>query len=140
MTWSNGTAPHSLSGRFTSPCFLQQGQDNALSEDGWVYMYFPSAADGKACKCSRSLCVFFRSLKQKEADWCNNDGMLLARAKRADLLSYDAWEVVVELGSRDDPQPVWKKNAWDEAIFVFTYPLMTGENGMCVLCVSMKRF
>ena len=39
VTWSNGTAPHSLSGRFTSPCFLQQGQDNALSEDGFVYMY-----------------------------------------------------------------------------------------------------
>ena len=58
-------------------------------------MYFPSAADGKACECSRSLCVFFRSLKQKDADWCNNDGMLLARAKPADLLSYDAWEVVV---------------------------------------------
>ena len=29
------------------------------------------------------------------ADWCNNDGMLLARAQPADLLSYDAWEVVV---------------------------------------------
>ena len=66
--------------------------------------------------------------------------MLRARAKPADLLSYDAWEVVVELGSRDDPQPVWKKNAWDEAVFVFTYPLMTGENGMCVLAAAPLVF
>ena len=66
--------------------------------------------------------------------------MLLARAEPADLLSYNAWEVVVELGSRDDPQPVWKKNAWDEAVFVFTYPLMTGENGIVTWNPVLKRY
>eukprot|EP01047_Picozoa_sp_COSAG01_P005357 COSAG01_NODE_182_length_22838_cov_34.788733_9_plen_135_part_00 len=75
-TWINATTPHSLTARFTSPCFLQQGRDHTLSPDGYIYMYFPAAADGKAY-------------------WCQNDGMLLARARQADLLDYQKWEVVV---------------------------------------------
>jgi len=51
ITWKNGTAPHSLTGRFTSPAFLQYGAGNTESPDGKVYMYFPSAADGKSYWC-----------------------------------------------------------------------------------------
>ena len=121
VTWQNGTEPHSLTGRFTSPCFLQQGQDHSLSSDGYVYMYYPSAADGKAY-------------------WCNNDGMLLARAKPEDLLNYSKWEVVVEMLGRENPVPKWAANAWDEAVFVFTFPLMTGENGIVTYNPTFKRY
>jgi hypothetical protein len=120
VTWRNGTAPHSLTRRFTSPCFLQQGQDHTLSPDGYVYMYFPAAADGKAY-------------------WCNNDGMLLARAQAVDLLDYSRWEMLVGR-QRDGSEPVWRRNSWDEAIFVFSYPLMTGENGIVTWNPVLKRY
>ena len=119
-TWQNGTEPHSLTRRFTSPCFVQQGQDHRLSPDGLIYMHFPAAADGKAY-------------------WCQNDGMLLARAQPSDLLDYSKWEVVVSL-QRYGMDPVWRQNAWDEAIFTFSYPLMTGENGLVTWNPVLERY
>ena len=134
-TWVNGTAPHSLTGRFASPCFLQQGKANVLA-DGYVYMYFPAAVDGNAY-------------------WCQNDGMLLARARQADLFNYSRWQVVVDLkftggpavgGPGREVAPEWADNPFevgpggsvgppggphaarvapaDLAVPVFVYPLM----------------
>jgi hypothetical protein len=133
-TWTNGTTPHSLTGRYASPCFLQQGKGNNLSDDGYVYMYFPAAVDGNAY-------------------WCQNDGMLLARARPADLFNYSRWQVVVDLkltgrpavgGPGREVTPEWADNPFvvggavappggqqaarvapaDLAVPVFVYPLM----------------
>ena len=144
-TWTNGTTPHSLVGRYASPCFLQHGKANALSEDGYVYMYFPAAADGRAY-------------------WCQNDGMLLARALPVDLFNYSRWQVVVDLKLSGGPAiggagraltPEWASNPFevsagavtppggpsapcvapaDLAVPVFTYPLMVRH---CALIHSL---
>jgi hypothetical protein len=66
------------------------------ADDCWEHRYFPAAVDGKAY-------------------WCNNDGMLLARAQPVDLLNYSAWEVVVAQHSREESEPIWRRDSWDEA-------------------------
>ena len=134
-TWANGTTPHSLTGRYASPCFLQRGMGNNLSDDGYIYMYFPAAVDGNAY-------------------WCQNDGMLLARARPADLFNYSRWQVVVDLKLTGSPAvggpgrevtPEWADNPFTRsseavappggqqaervapaelAVPVFVYPLM----------------
>ena len=36
--------------------------------------------------------------------------------------------------------PVWRANSWDEAVFVFNFPLMTGENGIITYNPVLKRY
>ena len=104
-------------------------------------MYFPSAADGKSY-------------------WCQNDGMLLARSMPEDLLNYSAWQVLVDLKPVGGGAlaPEWVSNAWvptvgsggdtgggasapsDRAVYAFTYPLMTGENGIVTFNPVLQRY
>jgi hypothetical protein len=82
------------------------------------------------------------------AYWCQNDGMLLARAQPRDLLNYSRWEVVVDLKLTGAPaeggpgralEPEWAGDPWtprasagngaaftpaELAVPVFTFPLM----------------
>ena len=41
---------------------------------------------------------------------------------------------------RNGTAPVWRTDSWDEAVFVFTFPLMTGENGIVTYNPVLKRY
>jgi hypothetical protein len=95
-----------FSGRVTSCHFLQYGQGSA-TPDGWLYAYFPGAAD------------------DGNSYWCNGDYVLMGRVEPERVLDRTAWEFLV--GFDEEGTPTWGPDA-DAAVPVFEYPLMTGEN------------
>jgi hypothetical protein len=95
-----------FSGRVTSCHFLQYGQ-GAATPDGWIYAYFPGASD------------------DGNSYWCNGDYVLLGRVQPQNVLDRSAWRFASGFDAAGDP--IWTTDDAD-AVSVFEYPRMTGEN------------
>lgn len=94
-----------FTGRLASCHFLQFGRGCLDAKDCYVYAYFPVDEDGSSY-------------------WENNDGLLLGRVPKNDILERGSWEFYTGLA---DSQPLWSK-AEEKAVPVFQYSKMTGEN------------
>lgn len=105
-TWNRqATDRHFFTGRVAAPSFLQFGKNNAGARDEFVYAYFASSKEG----------VSF---------WENGDEILLGRVHQERILDRAAWTFY---GGLVEGEPVWVRDD-REAVPVFEYPYMTGEN------------
>lgn len=104
-TWNRDATSQDafFSGRTCSCHFLQYGQ-GAATPDGWLYAYFPGASD------------------DGYAYWCNGDYVLLGRVRPDQVLDRSAWQFLSDVEG-----PTWSSDDAD-AVPVFEYPRMTGEN------------
>ena len=102
-TWNlSATAPAFFSGRLGAPHFIQFGQGQRLSADGYVYAYFPGTLDDAAyLSC--------------------NDGLWLGRVANHSILVRSAWEF---FSSSNASAPAWTADA-SAASPVFQWHNMT---------------
>ncbi len=106
-TWdATATPPDFFEGRVSSCHFVQFGKDYEGARDDYVYAHFPVADDGNSY-------------------WENGDGVILGRVPKDLLLERSAWEFCSDL--TDPANPLWSDDD-DDAVEVFRYPCLTGEN------------
>ena len=107
-TWNCEATPTDFfTGRVASCHFIQYGKGRDNVRDGYVYAIFPGVGD------------------DGNSYWENGDYILLGRVPADRLLERDAWEFCVNIDEAN--QASWGTDDGD-AVPVFRYPRMTGEN------------
>jgi hypothetical protein len=101
-----------FTGKLSAPMFIQYGQDYQDAVDGYVYAHFPYANDQYTKGIAQSF-------------WNNNDGVLLGRVPKGDILYRERWEFWAGAGAGNNG--TWTPDD-GAAVSVMAWPQMIGMN------------